>query len=627
MSEPTAPSPYASPTLECDVVMKGGITSGVIYPRAIASLAERYRLRNIGGASAGAIAAVAAGAAEYGRDAGDAARGIGFEGLSQLPAQLTEPVGPSGQPRLLSLFQPTEGARPAYRILLTVIGKLCAVRKILAVLGLVLGNVDSAAAAIAGAVAAAAAVVCAFLTGSAAAIVTAILGAMALFAVALTVAALLFVRDALQRLGPDNRYGMCSGFSEQAAVPALTQWLATSLNRLAGTVGAPPITFGTLATKGIALQLMTTDLTNGRPYGLPFGESDRGKYFFSDSAFRELFPGDVVDVMVKGAKALLEASRTATTERERRLYTVWSTAANRADKLPFPDGDALPLVVGARLSLSFPVLLQAVPLYAIDWTLKANQGGSPTFECCWFSDGGICSNLPIHFFDSLVPGRPTFALNLNGPHPDYPVRTPPFAPGQSERDNVWVPRNNTGGISESWNRFDQPPATVPLLSFLATMVDTMQCWNDNLIMHYPGYRDRVVHISHTDEEGGLNLDMPKETIDRLANRGATAGDVLRERFDPASGDGWTNHLWVRYRTLLAMLAEEAGALRRGVTGELQALFAAPPSYKLESKGQQQNADGVNRALLDLVNKLGAVPSVSDGAPNPRAVLKGRSRSG
>jgi hypothetical protein len=51
----------------CDLVMKGGITSGVVYPSAIARLAGQYRLRNIGGASAGAIAAGAAAAAEYRR--------------------------------------------------------------------------------------------------------------------------------------------------------------------------------------------------------------------------------------------------------------------------------------------------------------------------------------------------------------------------------------------------------------------------------------------------------------------------------------------------------------------------------------------------------------------------------
>src|SRR2546423_1642007 len=43
---------------ECDVVLKGGITSGVVYPKALWVLSERYRFRNIGGASAGAIAAV-----------------------------------------------------------------------------------------------------------------------------------------------------------------------------------------------------------------------------------------------------------------------------------------------------------------------------------------------------------------------------------------------------------------------------------------------------------------------------------------------------------------------------------------------------------------------------------------
>jgi hypothetical protein len=57
------PQRYASPARECDIVMKGGITSGVIYPLAVCELAGVYRLRNIGGTSAGAIAATAAAAA------------------------------------------------------------------------------------------------------------------------------------------------------------------------------------------------------------------------------------------------------------------------------------------------------------------------------------------------------------------------------------------------------------------------------------------------------------------------------------------------------------------------------------------------------------------------------------
>ena len=70
---------YSSPERECDVVMKGGITSGVVYPHAICELARAYRLVSIGGTSAGAIAAVGAAAAEYGRDDG------GFAKLAAVP--------------------------------------------------------------------------------------------------------------------------------------------------------------------------------------------------------------------------------------------------------------------------------------------------------------------------------------------------------------------------------------------------------------------------------------------------------------------------------------------------------------------------------------------------------------
>jgi hypothetical protein len=53
-----------------DIVMKGGITSGVVYPLTACELAQVYRFKNIGGTSAGAIAAAAVAAAEYGRNHG-----------------------------------------------------------------------------------------------------------------------------------------------------------------------------------------------------------------------------------------------------------------------------------------------------------------------------------------------------------------------------------------------------------------------------------------------------------------------------------------------------------------------------------------------------------------------------
>ena len=79
----TAASFPASPDLECDIVMKGGITSGVIYPLAVCELAQTYRLHSVGGASAGAIAAAAAAAAEVGR----ASLAAGIEGAAGSPGR------------------------------------------------------------------------------------------------------------------------------------------------------------------------------------------------------------------------------------------------------------------------------------------------------------------------------------------------------------------------------------------------------------------------------------------------------------------------------------------------------------------------------------------------------------
>ena len=85
----------------CNIVMKGGITSGVVYPRAVAELADKYRFKNIGGTSAGAIAAGLAAAAEFGRASG------GF------PRMLAHAEQANGI--LLSLFQPAPCLRPLFR--------------------------------------------------------------------------------------------------------------------------------------------------------------------------------------------------------------------------------------------------------------------------------------------------------------------------------------------------------------------------------------------------------------------------------------------------------------------------------------------------------------------------------
>src|SRR6266700_211151 len=50
-SRPMPDNPYVSASKKCDIVMKGGITSGVVYPRAVTRLAREYRFQSIGGTS------------------------------------------------------------------------------------------------------------------------------------------------------------------------------------------------------------------------------------------------------------------------------------------------------------------------------------------------------------------------------------------------------------------------------------------------------------------------------------------------------------------------------------------------------------------------------------------------
>src|SRR3954447_4146184 len=99
---------------ECDLVMKGGITSGVVYPGAVLELSKRYRFRNVGGTSAGAIAAGVTAAAEYGRHR---QRGGG----DQLPG-LEQAAEDLGTPDFLrGLFQPVPDGEVAFNILLAFI--------------------------------------------------------------------------------------------------------------------------------------------------------------------------------------------------------------------------------------------------------------------------------------------------------------------------------------------------------------------------------------------------------------------------------------------------------------------------------------------------------------------------
>jgi len=588
----------------CDVVMKGGITSGVVYPLAIVELARKYSFKNIGGTSAGAIAAAFTAAAELrSRGGGDE----GFAALAALPQVL--------QSRLLSLFQPSRAARPAFRVLLAAVGRGPGWAKAgFALLVLVRAHFLAATVGAAfgfGLIEGLLEIVHADPSATVAWSLRAI--AMVTGAFGLAAAAFLW---GTPRALTDNFFGLCSGL-RQGRDEALTEWLTRNLNEVAGKGPLDtPLTFGELwrgqvglrpegeavpppGEREINLEVVTCNLTHSRPYRIPF---ESRAFHFKPAELRRLFPGPLVEFMKEHAAPA----------------KFYPCAEDSPWRLPVPAD--LPVVVAVRLSLSFPLLLSAVPLYAVDWGRATNQEGRDEgpleYERCWFSDGGIGSNFPIHFFDALLPRRPTFGLNLR----PFPLGRQADHKDQSK--NVHYPLTAQSEVIPDWNRFSG------LVGFLRAIVETMQNWVDRTQMKLPGYHDRVVHIEFEEKEGGLNLEMPSPVIEELAKRGAVAGKLLAEDFN------WDHHRWTRYRTAFSELQEvldgmsqawtdESGPAGNGFGAFLEGRDPAVPPYVL-ARGR--------RALELARDFVGLGPAwraaevnFRSGAPRPDPELKVRPR--
>ena len=109
------------------------------------------------------------------------------------------------------------------------------------------------------------------------------------------------------------------------------------------------------------------------------------------------------------------------------------------------------------VSLSLPLLISAVPLHYLDDGKIEGQRGLVT---AWFSDGGITSNLPLHFFDTTLPRRPTFGINLLDADPRYPDGDTYLAPAAARRPVVVNPKP---GRVEAFRRV--LPAGTPILNW------------------------------------------------------------------------------------------------------------------------------------------------------------------
>jgi hypothetical protein len=178
--------------------------------------------------------------------------------------------------------------------------------------------------------------------------------------------------------------------------------------------------------------------------------------------------------------------------------------------------------------------------------------GRPPFEVNWFSDGGLTSNLPVHFFDSPLSIRPTFAIDLVPFNED-------FVRNADEKENSFlrtIPRDSVGPYVVPERRTVRWEGRgLPLLaSFGGSLLNTARNWVDESTLAMVGYRERVVTIGQEEREGGINLSMSPEVMARISLRGRYAARKLVDTFGPDS-DGWPRLRWIQFRTATAALSD------------------------------------------------------------------------
>ena len=591
----------------CDLVLTGGVASGVVYPWAIIELARHFRFHSIAGTSVGAIAACLAAAAEYGRRTGFA---DSFEAIRRVPASLAEPVSRPGDPpgrtvtRMESLFQPGPHGQRLFGLVRDLIaahyapgpGSGRAWRGARAVACTLWRHyrrrvLPSLAAAATLVLIALVLVLPGPVSGLGAWFPWSLPGLLATGALLLLSAGVLLVQALWQDIRKGiigHHYGLCSGrtppgTAAQPGLPSFVEWLHEGVQFSAGRLRLDrPLTFedlwnapgapgqaGTAAAggggpqqrPGIVLQMMTTNVTHRRPYRLPLPDAVT-RLFYRRAEFEHFFPPQILDALVAASvpyRPLAPGDPGLPPELE--------------DLLELP-GARMPIVVAARLSMSFPLLFSAVPLYALDIEQDARDGqpsaATPrtAFRRCWFSDGGVAMNFPIQLFDEALPRWPTFGIFLGERRPEKEASERP-------EDAVELPAHPRAGAHDGWALPEEHAAARPghagtLAALLATMIDTARSWHHRVAMMQPHVRTRVARLRLRSDEGDLNIVMPREKILGMAHEyGTEAGRRLARQFvgtDGAPAGAWGQHRWVRLQLLVEGLRELLQGLRSSAAG-------------------------------------------------------------
>ena len=497
---------------ECDLIMKGGITSGIVYPYALLELATKYRFRSVGGTSAGAIAAAFAAAAEYARKNG---RPEGFILLKEYCDELPE--------RLLSLFQPSPALLPAVNSVKKAI-KLGSFTSIL--------KDGLQRAALWGAPVAMGVGAASYLFDPQfySATLAALLGFVAGGAIGLyRWANHTYTRPliAAVRELPQTGFGFCTGLTQPGNDrPAVTDWIYRALQHIA--FGDPdatkPLTFGDLRGNdplqpSIDLQVVTTNLSMRRPHTLPKLGVAAG---FMPEEWQKLFPQPVMEHVF------------STSKKWQRFKGAWL----------FPQESDLPVIIAVRMSLSFPLLFSSVPLKIEDTELPSivkSLGGKPykRIRTALFSDGGISSNFPVHMFDKWLPERPTFAFSLEDLLWD-PAKL---------KTRVTLPSTASEGMGVQIKEIKS------IQDFGWQILNSAKDWQDQMLSEISGQRERVARIYLSGNEGGINLDMKPEVSRQLMQWGHEAG----RKFSAGTFD-FEEHKWRRTLVIYKHLQQNFRAL-------------------------------------------------------------------
>ena len=604
----------------CDLVLNGGVASGVVYPWALLELARHYRFKSIGGNSVGAIAAALAAAAEYGR-----CNGVenAFEPLRRTPLDLADDKS-GGKTKMLRLFQPSPPVHRLFELFLEAVkwgnpdpdpeqaksDRRAPIRKVLRIYGVWWPLAVLLPALLVLVLLLASWVIWQPRGMEGRAVL------LALFLVALGLAATLligarrFYRD-LNALA-DNGYGLCTGRSQAPGEEGLVEWLHRGIQLSAGRgQDDPPLTFADLwaaprfgrpgpaaAADGlqpqgsaINLQMFCSNVTQGRPVRLPLNDANT-RLYYDPKEWKTYFPDYAMAALEQASSPYRPASRSDPPAPDAAAPGIEPGTVpppTKAKLRELPSG-GMPLVVAARLSMSFPLLFSCVPVYAVDYEVPQEQR---RLRRCLLSDGGLCTNFPIHLFDAAHPRWPTFGLQLD-------VRLKEF-----ERQNVWLPETHLEGRADNWYRFvpgaedaAEPvrPLLLRLLGLAGGIILTMKDWNDRVTGRLPPVRNRIIRLALRRGEGQLNLAMCRKTILHMAHEyGTEAGKKLVNAFAPDQTGikrAWRDHLYIRSMV-------ELRALRRHLRGYAQAVQSRGSSLPLrevldEATRQRPLAERENR---------------------------------